>query len=262
MSVDSGNNSIVFPVAVDFVCGGVSATVTNAMLTPWEHIIVKYNVDRIMAKQAGNKRIYSSFFGCAKTIFQEQGPRVFYYKFLEQRSTIPRLAIVLSAKNQLEYTFADYMHPHAGNILACGTAGIIAAGIMDLTHFSYLRSEGLVTILLAYPQAALFWGITVGFYDTLQPSLIGSGYNFPANFVLGTLTAGIASFVSAPLLHTRNIVARTYFTQEHTSQIGAIQNVYKKFGIRAFFKTPHFYTYCFGGSYLAIFGVLKEIFDF
>ena len=95
-----------------------------------------------------------------------------------------------------------------------------------------------------------------------QPSLIGSGYNFPANFVLGTLTAGIASFVSAPLLHTRNIVARTYFTQEHTSQIRAIQNVYKKFGIRAFFKTPHFYTYCFGGSYLAIFGVLKEIFDF
>ena len=158
------------------------------------------------------------------------------------------------------------MHPHSATMVAGGCAGLIVNGISDLWNFRYWKVNGPRVRLLIYSQATAYWGLQFGLYDTLQPRFIGDGYNFPGNFMLGIATTAISSYTIAPISETRRILSQKYYNQPRDSkkQITirtTIHSIYKKSGIRGFFRIPNYSSIAVGAGYLAFFELVKEFVD-
>merc|ERR1712151_305311 len=258
--------------ALDFLLGGVSATVSKTIVAPIERVKLLLQVQDNIKDIPADQR-YNGIGDCFRRVASGQGVPAFWRGNLANVIRyFPTQALNFAFKGQIKAMFnvpkdASYATKMSANTASGGFAGSLSLTVVYSLDYARTRlandskgkdgkrqynglvdvykktiaSDGIGGLYRGFAISCvgifIYRGLYFGIYDTVKPIFIGEGGSFMASFLLGWAVTVVSGLASYPIDTIRRRMMMTSGTGVHYKNwVDCGAQILKNEGVTSFFK--------------------------
>ncbi|KAL2918152.1 ADP/ATP carrier protein [Polyrhizophydium stewartii] len=273
--MSGGKKNDLQSFAINFVMGGVSASISKTVAAPIERVKLLIQNQDEMLKAGRLQTPYKGIIDCFSRVIKEEGVlSLWRSNFVNVLRYFPTQALNFAFKDYFKTLFKSkkddsHIKKLTNNVLSGGFAGV--SGLVFVYSLDYARTRlandnksakkggsrqynGIIDVykqtlatdgiaglyrgfVLSSVGIFVYRGLYFGLYDTIKPLTGSFQDSFLVNLILGFGVTNLAGLASYPVDTVRRRMMMTSGQAvKYSSSLHAFAEIYKNEGFKSFFK--------------------------